>query len=465
MVACHKYGTAFHPMVSFTNFSTFRRKHLNLRMASSGLATGLAAVLLCSAMAPVSALTETRPSLVLEAKPVQTAGGDLYTFYANRHLQPLWFDGQAQISPAAISLISLFDSAQLDGISGSQLQTSSVKAAVDQALVSKAPGDITKAELALSRTFIDYVQALRSNADRSMIYEHDQLKPRQVNAFFLLNEAAKATSPQAYISDMKWMHPLYASVRRSVTSQSLVGAARQSALANLARLRSIPNNKPKHVLVDVASARLWMYEGDRVVDSMRVVVGKSTSPTPLMAGYIRYAIQNPYWNVPPEMVGRNIASNVLSRGVPYLKTAGYEVLSDWGKNPSVVDPQSVDWKAVASGKVDLRVRQLPGPRNSMGKVKYEFPNPQGIYLHDTPQKELMQKTARQLSGGCIRLEDADRLGRWLMGGAMPANVSGPEVRKDLPVPIPIFITYMTVDPQQTSNLALVDPYKLDAPRS
>src|SRR5690606_27329261 len=133
---------------------------------------------------------------------------------------------------------------------------------------------------------------------------------------------------------------------------------RQALRASLSRLRGVPGGQ-RHVLVDVASARLWMYENDRVVDSMRVVVGKPSTQTPLMAGYIRYAIQNPYWNVPPEMVSRNIASNVLSRGTSYLKAGGYQVLSDWSETPSLLSPQSVDWTAAARGKLDLRVRQLP----------------------------------------------------------------------------------------------------------
>ncbi|RYD68832.1 MAG: hypothetical protein EOP84_29615, partial [Verrucomicrobiaceae bacterium] len=342
----------------------------------------------CSfAVSPASIAAETGLAFVSEAAPFQAAGGEIYTFYAGRDYRPLWFNDQSELTPAAKLLISLLESSDIDAVSSDALNVPSLISAVDQALASKRSVERTRAELLLSRTFVAYVQALRGSSGGSMIYEHDRLRPKPVSAFYLLNDFARAASQQDYVAEMKWMHPLYAPIRRSFIAQgSLDLRTRKAVVANLARLRAIPG-KQRHVLVDVASARLWMYEDDRVVDTMRVVVGKPSTPTPLMAGYIRYAIHNPYWNVPPEMVSKNIASNVLSRGTTYLKAAGYQILSDWSDNPSLLDPKSIDWIAASRGKLDLRVRQLPGAANSMGEVKFEFPNPQGIYLHDTPEQQ------------------------------------------------------------------------------
>ena len=108
------------------------------------------------------------------------------------------------------------------------------------------------------------------------------------------------------------------------------------------------------------------------------------------------------------------------------------------------------------------MRQLPSATNSMGKVKYEFPNPQGIYLHDTPEKQLMLKPDRQFSNGCIRLEDAARLGRWLLGGATPAVSDAPEQKVDLPAPVPIYVTYLTAATNGDQLAVRGDPYGLDA---
>ena len=82
----------------------------------------------------------------------------------------------------------------------------------------------------------------------------------------------------------------------------------------------------------------------------------------------------------------------------------------------------------------------------MGQVKFMFPNAQGIYLHDTPQKELLSEASRMFSGGCVRLEDAARLGAWLFGRPISAKGAKPEQRVDLPEPVPVFITYLTAMP-------------------
>ena len=203
---------------------------------------------------------------------------------------------------------------------------------------------------------------------------------------------------------------------------------------------------PQHgrfVLVDAASARLYMVEDGQVSDSMKVIVGKTGAETPTIASQIYYATLNPYWNVPDDLARTIIAANVLKQGVGYLKAHGYQVLDSFGDQATEIDPGDVDWKAVAAGRETIKVRQLPGPGNSMGQVKFGFPNTHGIFLHDTPKKELFQTAERALSNGCVRLEDAPRLARWLLGrdpSGLDANV--PEQHVALPRAVPIYITYL-----------------------
>ena len=200
----------------------------------------------------------------------------------------------------------------------------------------------------------------------------------------------------------------------------------------------------RYVLVDAASARLFMVEDGQIVDSMRVIVGKPSAQTPTLASKIYYATLNPYWNVPPDLARTIVAPNVLKYGTGYLKDRGYQVLGGFDEYAPEISPDDVDWKAVAAGRAEVKIRQLPGPANSMGQVKFGFPNNDGIFLHDTPKKELFGAAARNISNGCIRLEDAPRLARWLLGRDPSAIVadSQPEQHVLLPKATPIYITYL-----------------------
>lgn len=231
---------------------------------------------------------------------------------------------------------------------------------------------------------------------------------------------------------------------------------------NIERARALPADLGRRfILVDTAAARLSMYEDGRAVDSMRVIVGRPTDPTPMMAAYVRYAILNPYWNVPEDLVRRTIGPNVRRQGVSYLRSKGYEVLSDYSDDARLIDPATVDWAAVVAGREQVRVRQRPGPGNMMGEVKFEFPNDFGIYLHDTPTRNLFQGADRRQSSGCIRLEDAQRLGQWLFGRRLAAASDRPEQRLELPHPVPVYITYLTAAPTDQGIVFRDDGYGRD----
>lgn len=432
--------------------------------AGFGCASRILAAAACVAMGvstSQAAETQAAEAVRVQSDQVREIGGELYTFYAGRGYRPLWWSDRGELTPAANAMLKLLETSEYDGIPPASFKMSAVEAAIRDASAKGSADKVSRAELLLSQAFVAYVQALRSNLGSALIYEHGNLRPQTIGAYNLLSEAS-ATSLDAYVGEMKWMHPLYAPLRVGlVTNPTMDEAKRKIVMGSLARLRGIPNAR-RHILVDVASARLWMYESGKAVDTMRVVVGKAATRTPLLAGYVRYAITNPYWNVPEDMVSATIARNVLSRGPGYLKGSGYQVLSDWSDSPNVVDPRTIDWRAAQRGELDLRVRQLPTAGNFMGKVKYEFPNPYGIYLHDTPQKDLMQKDARQLSNGCIRLEDAQRLGRWLMQGELPDAGGRPEHKVDLPRPVPIYITYLSARADNGDIALGPDPYGLDS---
>lgn len=228
---------------------------------------------------------------------------------------------------------------------------------------------------------------------------------------------------------------------------------------NLDRTRLLPSAWTRHIVVDTESARLWLYQDGKQQDTMRVIVGKPTEQTPMLAGMMRYAILNPYWNVPYDLVQNRIAPKVL--GGASLKSMNYEALSDWNAGAQVLDATTIDWAAVAAGRSEARVRQLPGADNAMGRMKFMFPNDLGIYLHDTPDKALFNKGTRHFSSGCVRLEDAPRLGKWLFGAPLTPQSDAPEQQVALPQPVPVYLTYLTVTPSEKGIAFLDDTYGRD----
>jgi murein L,D-transpeptidase YcbB/YkuD len=299
------------------------------------------------------------------------------------------------------------------------------------------------------------------------MYVDAQLRPTPPSPMATLLEAAMAPSLSAYAKNVGWMNPIYGELRQALLSHSYASDhERQLLMVNLERARTLPSGKGRFVLVNAAQQRLFMWENGKAIDSMRVVVGKPKYPTPMMSAYIRFASLNPYWYVPPDLAAERIAPNVLRRGLGYLDELGYQVMSDWSLDAEIIDPKTVDWKAVADGKTEVLIRQLPGAHNSMGRMKFMFPNAAGVYLHDNPERELFEQAARLYSGGCVRLEDASRLGRWLFGRDLVWEGAGTEERVPLATPVPVYITYLTAMPDANgSTIAYFDDvYGRDAQR-
>jgi murein L,D-transpeptidase YcbB/YkuD len=433
------------------------KRHFSLR----GCQATLLAAILCTAPLPALA-GEQSPAPALRTEIANRAGSDLREFYRPRAGRPLWQGEDGTLSPAAFALLDLVESAELDGLDPRKLKARALASALRKVEDGPTAKNLGQAEMTLSRTLVAYVKAMRQLRRTLMTYASADLAPVVPTSGAVLQAAAGAPSLEKSIAGVGWMHPLYGQLRRVVATGSADPEQRAVIVANLERLRAIPANPAsRYVLIDAAGARLWMYENGRVVDSMKVVVGKADNQTPLIAGHLRNAILNPYWNVPVDLARARIATNVLDKGIGYLKAGGYQVMSDWTDNARPIDPSTVDWHAVARGTQEVRVRQLPGSDNFMGKVKFEFPNDLGIYLHDTPDKDLMHKDERQASSGCVRLEDAPRLGRWLLRKPLPRRVTEVERRVNLPEAVPVYITYLTAMPANDKITFNPDPYGRD----
>ncbi len=434
------------------------------RTKPAGASVGTFCLAFALTLSPAPAVAQPAGiSLQIALQDAPGASGDVRAFYRARDHRPLWIRN-GRLGREADTLLRLLESAELDGLNSGRYRPRAVADAIAAARAG-VPEALARAEMLLSRRLADYVRDVRRRPRRSaMILAERDLGNERPDARAVLAAAAAAPSLQAHLDGIGWMHPFYGRIRATLAS-SRPGEQQRILRLNLERTRALPADPPRrYVLVDAAGARLWMFENGRVRDTMRVVVGRVTDQTPMMAGRIRYAVLNPYWNVPPDLVPSRIAPNVLSNGVGWLRSKGYQVLSDWSNAPHVVPANAVDWRAAAAGRQELRVRQLPGPENAMGRIKFLFPNDLGVYLHDTPERGLLREASRQYSAGCVRVEDAARLGRWLFGRNLTTRDRTPEQYVQLPEPVPVYITYLTAAPEGERVVFRQDVYGRDGAR-
>lgn len=388
------------------------------------------------------------------------ADGGIRRFYAARGFWPLWA-GTGRIGSDADRFLTYLATADLDGLKPSSYDVADLRDVLAQARAG-GPRAVARAELDLSRAFARYVADVRRPPEVPVTYLDPVLKPKRLRADAVLRAATLPSAFDAYVTDMGWMSPHYARLRRLVADAREAGGAddvMRRLRLNLDRARLLPGPWTHHIVVDAASARLWYYQAGKLQGTMRVVVGTAQTPTPMLAGMVRYAILNPYWNVPTDLAQRNIAPKILTGAT--LTRLRFEALSDWSASATRLDQSAIDWPAVASGEREVRLRQLPGRNNAMGRVKFMFPNDQGIYLHDTPDKQLLARSDRHLSNGCIRLQDAPRLGRWLLGKPIATIAKKPEQAVALSNPVPVYLTYLTATPTARGVGFLADVYGRD----
>ena len=196
---------------------------------------------------------------------------------------------------------------------------------------------------------------------------------------------------------------------------------------------------------------------------MRVVVGKRDTPTPIFSDQMTYLVFSPYWNVPPDIASKETIPSVM-KDPAFLDKTNMEVLDRSGH---VVDPASID----LSNPGEYRFRQRPGGKNSLGYVKFMFPNQFNVYLHDTPVDSLFARAARSFSHGCVRIEKPEALAQyvladqpeWTPDRIEEAMHAGQEKAVKLRAPLPVYLAYFTARTSADGLLQFRDDlYGIDA---
>lgn len=245
-------------------------------------------------------------------------------------------------------------------------------------------------------------------------------------------------------------------IRHSIDADGVLGPETVKALnvsaedrlrqieANLERWRWLPHQLPgDRIEVDVGQQTASLFEGDRERLSMRAIVGDPSHKTPMFVSQVESVVFNPPWNVPAS-IARNEIWPRVARDPAYL--ARHDMIS-----------------------TPAGIVQRPGPRNSLGRLKFDFDSPFGVYLHDTPARELFQRQNRTLSHGCVRLAEAAGLAGAILErqGWSPKDVAaavqaGVTRRVALQKPVPLFVVYRTttVGPDGWA-IFRPDPYRWD----
>ena len=186
---------------------------------------------------------------------------------------------------------------------------------------------------------------------------------------------------------------------------------------NLERWRWLPGDLgDRYIAVNTADFSLQVVENHQKLLSMRVVVGRPARQTPVFSAKMSYMVLNPYWNVPYTIAVEDILPR-LTENPDYLTSQGIKVFSDWSETAVEMDPHRVNWNDYGRSNFPFRLRQDPGEKNALGRLKFIFPNKFAVYLHDTPQRALFSHVQRDFSSGCIRVENALQLADYLLTDA------------------------------------------------
>ncbi len=250
---------------------------------------------------------------------------------------------------------------------------------------------------------------------------------------------------------------------------------RQIELA-MERMRWLPHlGERAFVAVNVAMFRLWGWDSVPVTGApdfdMGVIVGKAlNTKTPVFMGEMKYVTFLPYWNVPKSILQKEIIP-ILRRNLGYLERQDMEMVDGQGDDARQVEPTSENVERLAKGQ--LRLRQRPGPKNSLGQMMFMFPNDDNVYLHSTPAPQLFGRARRDFSHGCIRVEDPVELAVWALNDQpewtrekiIEAMNGKPSFRVLLTRPIRVVIYYVTatVIPAENAVHFADDIYRHDIP--
>jgi murein L,D-transpeptidase YcbB/YkuD len=230
-------------------------------------------------------------------------------------------------------------------------------------------------------------------------------------------------------------------------------------LVNMEKWRWMPRDLGRfHVRVSIPDYTVTVRKDGGIIHTTRVVVGKTTNKTPIFSDEIEHIVVNPAWNVPVSIATKEMLPAV--RANPGA-LRGYQVFALIKGRYRAVDPRRINWRKIDMRKI--QIRQPPGERNALGKIKFMFPNPYSVYLHDTPSKSLFAHDRRAYSHGCVRVMDPMEFADALLSEEKDLNAAylkklfgGKERTVKLTRKVPVHLTYFTARVDEAGTLQTRD---------
>ena len=237
--------------------------------------------------------------------------------------------------------------------------------------------------------------------------------------------------------------------------------------ANIPRLAEYSKDLGnRYIVVNVPAQQIEAVEGNRVFSRHNAIVGRPERPTPVVMAPLDNVAFNPYWNAPPSIIERDIVPKIIGGNSQILRQMNIKVFE--GVGGPEVNPDHINWRTAVVD--NYHFRQEPGGENAMATAKINFNSPFGIYLHDTPERQLFQAGARFFSSGCVRVDKVAILINWILNGQdgfSPSRIeelAQSEERLDEKIinPPQLRVAYLTAWPSADGSVAFRrDVYGLD----
>ncbi|HKU54022.1 MAG TPA: L,D-transpeptidase family protein [Rhizomicrobium sp.] len=323
-------------------------------------------------------------------------GGMTRQFYQQRNGALAWSGSAGADAKLAIAVLSNAASEGLDP---------------ERYRISLNSGDAAADDVAISAAVLAYMRDLAvGRPDLRGLDADVALPPRFLDTSSLLNDALRHGRLAGLLASLAPQYPEYAALKAALAHHI---APAEVIAANMERWRWLPPTlEPDRIVINAADAQLQLWLGGKMVLASRVIVGRPQSRTPILRAEGAGITVNPPWTVPQSIAVKEILPK-LKTNRAYLAEHDMVLLDGPAGDPHGLH---MNWRAVRAGTFPYQIRQYPGPRNPLGRIKIELPNRFDVYLHDTPGKAAFAKAKRALSHGCVRVEQILPLASYALSG-------------------------------------------------